>query len=381
MPELSEFLSGLLADGEETPACELPPLYHKTKTGALVMWKVSVEGPRIIAEYGQVGGAVQKAIKIAEPKNVGRSNETTPEEQAVVEANAMHKYRLDRKYSLTPEEAKEDLMLPMLAKEFPKEKHKLVYPVYLQPKLDGVRCLGFREDGQVRLLSRNGKEWNVPHIKEALSDLPERIVLDGEIYRHGETFQTITSWTKKLRPETGLLEYHCYDCIRLDEDDMPWSQRLALLIETTRSLEKPVVLVETQTAANETEVKEGQARFVELGYEGAIVRTADGVYRFGYRSGSLLKVKNFSDAEFEVIGFENGRGKFENCVIWICHTENGDEFRVTPKGTAEQRKEWLDNAQSYIGQFLKTKYFGLTDGDHPVPRFPVGLGFRDEKDR
>src|SRR5690606_15743039 len=119
-----------------------PILYHKAKGGDLRQWRVWTEGPIIFTEYGQAGGKLQVSQKTATPKNVGRSNETSPSRQAVLEANSLWQHKIDRKYSLTPEEAQEPLLLPMLAhkyKKWPGEE------VYVQPKLDGVRALGFSD--------------------------------------------------------------------------------------------------------------------------------------------------------------------------------------------------------------------------------------------
>ena len=132
-----------------------PMLYHKGKNGELRQWKIWTEGDEIVSEYGQVGGQMQIARKTAEPKNLGRSNETTPEEQAMLEAKAMWVYKLERKYSETPEGAQEQLPLPMLAHKFTgTKKKKFSYPGWVQPKLDGVRCGAQNIGGEICLTSR-----------------------------------------------------------------------------------------------------------------------------------------------------------------------------------------------------------------------------------
>jgi len=137
---------------------------------------------------------------------------------------------------------------------------------------------------------------------------------------------------------------------------------------------KSVKVVRTDFAAHEEDVYELQSEYLEEGYEGAIVREYDGEYKFGYRSRSLLKVKNFMDEEYKIIGFGTGIGRFEGSVVWICTTEDGKEFRVVPQGTMEQRQELYKDANNSIGSLLKVKFFELTDDN--IPRFPVGLGIR-----
>ena len=104
----------------------------------------------------------------------------------------------------------------------------------------------------------------------------------------------------------------------------------------------------------------------------------NGEYRFGYRSRSLLKVKNFLDEEYEIVDFTTGVGKFEGSIVWICKTDDGQEFKVVPQGTMEERQEAYETASTHVGEMLKVKFFELTDDG--IPRFPVGLGIRLEED-
>ena len=360
-------------------------LYHTGKSGAIYSWNIWTEGADIVTLYGQIDGKKQIARKTATAKNVGRSNETSPKEQAILEATAMHKFKLDRKYSETIEEAQKEIFLPMLATSFDKRKHSVDYPMDVQPKLDGVRCMAYWEGDSVRLMSRNGKSWNFcEHIQRELEEvLPKGSVLDGELYIHGATFQEITKLVKKSRKESENVEYHVYDVPRWENmpEDATWEQRFDILSEELWELLKnckSVVTVTSYEAKNEEDVYKLQSDFLEEGYEGAIVRALDGEYRFGYRSRSLLKVKNFMDEEYEIVNFTTGVGKFEGCIVWICVTENGEEFKVVPQGSMEERKELYDNAKKHIGRMLKVKFFELTDDG--IPRFPVGLGIRLTED-
>jgi len=139
-----------------------------------------------------------------------------------------------------------------------------------------------------------------------------------------------------------------------------------------------IIPVDSFLAENEADVYMWQSLFLEDGYEGAIVREFDGEYRMGHRSNKLLKIKNFMDDEFEIIGFTTGVGRFNGCIIWECITDGGDEFRVVPQGTEEERRTTYTEAEDHIGEMLKVKFFDLTDDG--IPRFPVGIGIRLEKD-
>src|SRR5690606_22594103 len=143
-------------------ATDLATLYHRGKSGAIYSWKVWTEGADIVTEYGLVDGEKQIARKAATPKNTGRSNATTAEEQAVVEARAMWQNKRDRKYAESIADAQEELIRPMLAYDFEKRKVKNVtYPAFVQLKLDGVRALACWDGDRIELLSRHGKSWRV----------------------------------------------------------------------------------------------------------------------------------------------------------------------------------------------------------------------------
>lgn len=366
----------------------LPTLYHKGKNSKIHSWKIWTEGKTIFTEHGQIDGKKQVSQKDVTPKNIGKANATTVKEQAELEAKAMHKYKLDRKYSLTPKEAKEPVLLPMLAQDFEKRKDKdVVYPGYIQRKYDGVRCLARWEGQSVVLLSRNGKPYNCPHIiKELEQELGKDDVLDGELYVHGVGFQTVTSWVKKLQPDTKKIEYHVYDVPEswdavqdMVRDDLPWEERLECLKGYGAIIDtfKKVKFVPTFKVKSEKEVREYQAKFIDEGFEGAIYRNSAGLYQYGYRSYDLLKVKTFDEAEFEIVGFTEGIGKDKETVIWICKTASGDIFNARPACTYAERKEYFKNAHDYVGQQLSVKYFGMSD--EKIPRFPVGLGFKEDR--
>lgn len=370
-----------------TQTGNLPMLYHQGKNGGIYSWRVWTEGADILTEYGLVDGEKQVSRKTATPKNVGRSNATTADEQAELEAKAMWQKARDRKYSESIADAKEELIRPMLAQDFEKRKGKnVVYPAYIQPKLDGVRALAFWNGNDLEIMSRNGKSWRdigtVEHIAGALERfLPKDTLLDGEIYAHGETFQQTTRLVKKYRKgESEQLLLHVYDVIDRDALETPFEERqlrfgwLAGVLEPS----DPIELVRTETVSVEDEVYEYHRQFVEDGFEGAIVRLASGIYQYGARSYDLLKVKSFLDGEYEIVGHKGGVGKFENAVIWVCRMPDGQTFDVCPRGSMEERRGWFQDASSYYGSSLKVRYFETSETG--VPRFPVGEGIRAPED-
>jgi DNA ligase-1 len=371
----------------------LPTLYHKGKDGKLRQWTVSYDDIKVYTKYGTCDGMLIESSYRVEPKNVGRANATTAAEQAKLEAEASWLFKRDRKYSETKKDAEQPLYLPMLAKEFSgRRRAEAKYPMYLQPKLDGVRCLAKRENDEVTLTSRQGKPWNIPHIaQDLLKFMEDGDVFDGEIYIHGETFQKITSLVRRAdpanknhNPEALKLEYWVYDRpVLAGDEDISFEERE--FVNAFSTLTAPVggagriVIVASDSVYDYHEVEGYHDHYAAEGYEGVVLRDPKSKYEWGYRSDGLLKFKKFQDSEFEIVDVIEGIGKMEGHGIFICKSDCSDQtFECSLKGTMAERKELFDNKEDYIGKVLKVKYFNRTDSG--LPRFPVGLGVRDPDD-
>lgn len=381
---------------------KLPTLYKKTSTGAQQEWEVWTEGNAICTRWGQTSGAMQTGRDVITfGKNVGKANATTPVEQAEREALALwEKKKKNRGYVETPAAAmagERDTLCEggldvMLAHRFDEHGHKIVYPAYVQPKLDGHRCIALVDDGRCTLWSRTRKPiTSVPHIARAV-EVACRIVdrrcwaFDGELYAHGPgapNFETLSSFIRQQTPLSGheVVEYHVYDAPRdpstfrnRNEDLAAVFGQLAMIDFGAAHPRCPLVHVETFQVAGEAELLAAFDRFRAQGYEGAIVRNAAGVY-VGKRSQDLLKVKSFDDEEFIVAGVERGRGKLADCAIFVCETETGARFTTKMVGALADLKRYVEDPSLAIGQRLTVKFQGRTAAG--LPRFPIGLRFRD----
>lgn len=349
-----------------------PTLYNVDKSGTVREWTVSVDDIYIITEHGVMGGEIQESRKEAKLRRY------TPEE----EAQALFDRRLRIKYFRTIEEAHQPQLRPMLAHKLEEDKYSL--PAYLQPKLDGMRCLAFRDSEGIQMISRGNKQFEyMTHLKEQLQWLPEGIVLDGELYIHGYDFQTLSSWIRGDHPENEFIEYHVYD-IPVYEGiaGQPYQQRLENLINLFMTLKiqkvhiERIRLVETCIASTEFTMMELHKRFVNNGYEGSMYRDPNGVYEFGQRSWGLLKIKNFDDAEFKIVSIDEGRGKFEGLAVFTCLTPEGEMFDCVIKGNEFERARYYRERDKYLGKYMTVKYQGLSNKG--IPRFPVGLRIRED---
>lgn len=368
---------------------DFPTLYNVSSSGKITQWTISVQfgpGPigdrevEIVRTSGYVGGKLTDAVKkVKTGKNIGRSNETTPWEQALAEAASTYQKQLERMY--TPEMPNLDTYVspefPMLAHRFQDRKHNIKYPAFVQPKLNGVRCLAKKvSEDKITYTSRGNKSYDatLQHLTPKLLPLM-RVgqIMDGEIYIHGETFQQIIRLVKKLRPESVTLQYHIYD---IASSKQGFVSRHAELIEMfTCSPCIELVLVETRQVKSEAEVYTNHNEFVQDGYEGIIVRNHNGLYLMDGRSNDLQKYKEFHDEEYKIIGGKEGVGNDEGCIVFECITESGETFNVRPRGTVQMRREWFSNLSSLIGKSLTVRYQELSEGGTPI--FPVGIAIRD----
>lgn len=364
-------------------------LYKKTKLGKIQEWFGFTQGPEIVILYGYVDGIKQESRRVCQPKNVGKKNATTAEQQAELELASLVKKQKDKGYFPSIEDALNTIVIrPMLAHKYEDKGHLVSFPCTAQPKLDGVRCLAAFCGGEIKLFSRANKEFKtLGHIKAEIAKINKGIlegsILDGELYIHGSNLQDINSKIKRYQEnETEKIEYRIYDTFIKDKQE-PWEDRNARLHNINRSLyvnkSKSVKTVGSLLCGNESDVELHHANFVAQGYEGLMLRNSKGVYEINQRSSNLLKVKSFKDEEFPITGYKSGVGKFKDCVIWECQTPEGKFFDVVPKGTLEEKKEWLEGADSLIGKMLKVQFFDKTQDQ--IPRFPVGICIREDFDQ
>jgi ATP-dependent DNA ligase len=361
---------------------KFPTLYSKTASGNINFWEIWTEGFEVKMKWGQVGTtSPQTDSYLAAGKNAGRANATTPEEQAIKEAQAKFDKQLRLKYCRTIEEAENGLNIkPMRAYTLDdKRAAKIEWPATAQPKFNGVRCLAYNlPDGSVRLMSRGGKDYMLKHIQDELKNrIPKGRLLDGELYAHGFSLQTQRHFIETPCTGTRNISLVVYDFTVLEVSDTEWVDRSAQLLawfSQNKDLQH-VRMSPAWTVNNLGDLDRLHDGLVQEGYEGAMLRTSKGTYKFGAKSTQLLKYKKFQDAEFEVVSWSVGR---DGVIVYKCVQEDGEYFEVRPTGNQAERAELLKQAESAIGQKLTVRFQERSDDNIPI--FPVGIGLRPEKD-
>ena len=379
---------------------QLPRLYKKTSTGAIQFWEIRVAqgtglaerhgAHAIVTTFGQLDtGKPQRTIdEIWEGKNVGKKNETTPKQQA--EAEAISKWEKQKKkgYVESIEGAQKDELddlitggvVPMLAQKFSEHGHKIKFPCYTQPKLDGIRCLAIIKDGECTLWSRTRKPiTSCPHIVQELEAAFSNrdIVLDGELYNHEmkKDFEKIVSLVRQEEPAEGheIVQYHIYDLI----NDSVFSERMETLDIIFAAYEfYSIKQVLTEPVNSENDIMVYFEQFKKQGYEGSMLRNEFSKY-VNKRSYDLQKVKEFQEEEFDIIGIEEGTGKLSGHVgSFVCKDAKGAEFSAKMEGSTERLRDYFEKHDLWKGKRLTVQFQGLT-GKNKVPRFPVAKAIRD----
>lgn len=350
-----------------------PVLYKYTSKGQIQSWQIFTTDTGFYTIEGiKDGKLTQSAITLVSPKNVGRANETTLQEQILLEAKAKHQKKLDNHYNevLTKDRK---FFEPMLAHNFD-DYSKLLFAArtFVQPKLDGVRC--YLNDSV--MISRKGKPIiSCPHL------LNDFCGLDGELYSHDfkDDFDELISIVRKTKPDAKDLEvakamqYWVYDYPNYS--NLVFSERYEKLKVDFKNFPNNYILVPTYEIKTIEELRKYHKQFLEDGYEGTIVRMDLGGYE-NKRSKQLLKYKDFIDEEFKVLKVEEGKGNRSGMAgNLVVQVKNNQTSEVGMTGTEQFMKEVWEKKDEYSKKFATVKHFGYTKKGKL--RFPTLKAFRD----
>ena len=375
-------------------------LYKITSAKKLYLWHmlVSIEGSKVfeISSHGEEDGKIvvhKKEITVAKGKK-------TILEQAIQDAKRKYTNKMEKEGYIHDKEKLADgshiIVRPMLAHTFTLEALKkrgktISFPCYVQPKLDGIRCIAYLKDGDVVMESRKGVGFNfMDNIRNDIRKIFKKnsgsdLYLDGEIYTDKLPFEVISGLVrlKDSHTDTQLsqmkkLQYCVYDCMIKDSVDAPFTKRNdilhTLLGDVKKQKYKNVIPVLTEVIQTADEVRVKHDQYVGDGFEGLMLRNMNSKYEIDKRSKDLQKFKDFKEEEFRITGFHQGSGDDKGCIVWECDTNDGKPFSAEPIGTRQHRRKLFKDGDKYIGQLLTVKFFSYTkDG---IPRFPKGKDVR-----
>lgn len=375
------------------------PIYKRTQTGATQIWWMEIDGARYRTHSGQVGGAITtSAWTVCKGKNVGRANETSAEQQAELEVEAAYRLKRKKDYHDTIEGAQGSTKFKcMLAEKYYEQKPKLVAPngriiqydlqrdhmpgVYLQPKLDGIRCIVNAQG----MWSRDGNQIvSAPHIFKLLQPILAKrpnLIFDGELYNHDlkEDFNEIVSIVKKLKPtekdlqrSAEMAQYWVYDGLIEDRSERFYIRFVEDIAPIVRELGPMITDVPTDYATDVQQIDAIYEDYLLDGFEGGMIRR-DLPYEPGKRSKTLLKRKEFQDAEFQILRIEegvgNGAGLAKRAYVRL---PNGGECKVDVVGTRQLLTETLARKDELVGKMATIEFQNYTpDGSLRFPKLKV----------
>lgn len=266
----------------------------------------------------------------------------------------------------------------------------LDYPLFIQPKRDGYRCVF--KDGE--LITRHGKKFKNKNLKNHFKCLNKasNYVLDGELYMHGRLLSQHTeifnSFDAILPPE---LKFYIFDVIPLVDWEnqvctRPYKARIKdIRVITNELIAEPrkVIDVHTEEVHSASEAIEYYKKYLTKGYEGGILRNRESLYKWKrttVRSGELIKLKPKETVDAKIVEILKGEGDFTGMAGSVVAISDSDiTFSCSSGLTVAQRKDMAKQPNNYIGKTIEVSVMGKSSkGSYRDPRFKR---FRPDKDK
>lgn len=370
---------------------ELPILYINTNKKRF--WQIWIEQPSkqnkqnikkdyyIVRKYGIINGTITNPQK----------KHKTDLNKAITEVKALWRKKKESGFSenINSISIKSNFIKPMGAHKLNNHSHKIKYPVYVQKKLDGFRCLTHVFDKNVVMYSKGMKPFIfLNHIKKEIDKIKElvydsNIYLDGELYeKHLNLHQISSLVMKKYASEDDEenmkhISYYIFDMFNLKKMDITFEERYNKLKSIFNTYKfKYLKLVTCEIVKTLDEINALNEKYLYDGYEGVIVRNKDGLYKLNSKSYDVLRTKEFKKKEFKIIGAKPGTGIQKGAIVWNlqCLNNKNKNFWAIPIGTINERiniyKKYVLEPGLYIGQLAKVKFLEITS-DGCISRNPI----------
>lgn len=371
-----------------------PTLYLKTDKGNIRFWEIWVvgrdKGPvSIYTKFGLKGGKVIQPYPQIIEKGMGKKSAydraiqlaTTKWSNRIKKGYKAEKPKITPLIAPTVKYEDERSVIPMRA--YSLADHEVIYPAYVQPKIDGYRALLHKDDGKYKFLSMTGREYQ--HLGDMMEDLKKikelnnkNFYLDGELYLEGEQINLLRSvlstieLTAEQKKIVKKIKYYVFDLFDLKKMDMNYRERYDKLLSIFKNNFKHLVLTPTNIIRNEKELDAAFDKYVKEGYEGIIIRNMRGTYKLRGKSMNVLKSKNVKKNKFIISGYKESTGNNRGTVVWKIKCKNNPNkfFWAKPMGSRDERRKMFKNAEKYVGQEVMVKYFEI-DNEGCVTKNPV----------
>lgn len=388
-------------------------LYRRNNNGMPTVWWASFNSDTnsIAVFYGLVRGNIRKEVYTVTQKDGNKELESRYNEKIkqgyqylneicdmqdrppVEDENSLELFNFLNTY--LPKDlsnGNSNLLLPMLAKTYNGNIWKKVSCMYGQYKINGLRCIitAYTQNDmfkpiRLRFQSREGIIWNT---LENLSDyllsiIPANIIrdmidgyvaLDGEIYLPGYTINQINHFVKDANcVENKLLQFWCYDIMMEGNQAHRNMYRYHIKKPTSFNSIKEhynnkerLIILHNKYITNDNEAIDARNHFINLGFEGLILRNAKTDYQYGRRRANYMeKFKDAAEGDFIILDIY--KEKKRDLPILLCKNDiNNEKFETRLSTSHIVQQEVLFDSQSYIGRTVHIEY-GERSGVARVP--------------
>ena len=379
------------------PTWVLQPMYKMSATGSYLVWQVGFDGiDHLEMKTGMVGGQIRTNRTEVKTNSSGRSML----EQALMEARQRYKLKFREGYQPAGSD-NPATKTGMKGNKYEPEKPLKIWPVYTQPKLDGIRMLIHLDGGNLTKRSfRNNVYTHINHFDDELLDffsyLPSNSTLDGELYNHQMRFNEISSAVRtrnRIHPKLNLIQYWIFDIDYISQEGNPYEKRYELLVNAYHKYIQDngkaptyLVIVPSEIAMNHEELTKQHNAHIANHFEGIMIKKISNGYPEdsqhyksclykGGKNNNILKWKYFHDEEGIITGVTDAEGTEKGAAMLIVRDPRGNSFPLRMKGSFDQRRYWLQHPDEILGKEVTYRYQELSE--YGVPRFPVGIDIRD----
>lgn len=336
-------------------------IYKVDSKGRNRRWMAQAIGDKVVISHGLLDGKLNVKSITTKAKNVGRSNATTASQQAIKEVYALYERQLARNGYTRAIGGTVDYILSMSALDYSKVPHRLKGELFhVSRKLDGIRAIWRPDLGKFQ--SKRGVIYDLPILEAELTNCKH--ILDGEMYIHGMSLNQIDSAVKSPNADTSKLTFVVFDLVNKNQ----FSTRALEYITIVKSIKSKLIAAVKHKIAEVKDFRRLHDQYVAEGYEGLMIRTADGHYHQGSRPDCIFKWKDFIDKDYTIIGVKTDR---EGNGVLEC-----EGFSVRTRGDNASRRYQVEHPEEFIGKVVMVRYFTLTEFN--VPQFPVGIIVRDD---
>ncbi len=374
-----------------------PTLYLHTDSGQVRFWDIWViknpnSSTSIYTKSGLKGGKIIQPYPQIIMQSIGKKDTYT---RALQLATTKWKNHIKKGFSeITPKPksttdpivrytTNNKAIIPMRA--YSLVNHIVIYPAYVQPKIDGYRALLHKQGSKYEFISNTGRYYqHLEHLKTELKRIKmldnKSVYLDGELYLEKEHINVLRSilstieLTEEQKKMAKNIKFYVFDMFDLKNMSLTYENRYKILEKIFKQKFKHLNLTPTTIIRNDKQLDDSFNKYVKEGYEGIIIRNMRGLYKLRGKSVDVLKSKDVKRDVFTIVGYKEAKGDNRGTVIWEirCNKDPRKSFWAKPMGKRDERRKMFKDGNKYIGKKVMVKYFEI-DKDGCVTKNPTAF--------